>query len=290
MPYDINTPRPSDLPSDSQEELLENFHVLPQIYGKDHIPFGDSISAATSANPCVVTVPNHNFVNGDILTINNLKGTNLENQIESWSVNGQSSAITVSGDDITLSTIDSSNEPPYIENTGDVYAAAKTNFYGTHKKLTFFDAFPFPNLGNPYLSIALQQAERYVYTGEPPVPTQPSLIDVLDLFFQNTATSTQRLTGSALKPFYIPNKTFIQRGIVTPWNVIINFGTNINITTSPETIEFPDEFKYKTTHYFTVATQTFVGGQPFISNTTLNGFDVTQTGGSRSFSYMSWGV
>jgi hypothetical protein len=301
-PYSLNSPLPLNRPNNTQEDHLNAFKSLNIQYGVDHIPFGNVITIATLANPCVVTVPNNRFLTGWSVIIQNMKGLNDEGETVYWSVNDQTAVITVSGDEITLTGIDTSNEDTYIADSGAITVTATGGqpFYGLHKQITFSNPIPNPDITFSGINAILFQKTTSQFTGT------FSEEDKNNLFFQSQLATLFQLTGSDIEKkeiavdIGVPGQfTTYLYGFKTPFGITINFGFAVGfgdpIDTNPR--QFDLAIPYTSTHYFTVLTEDDRIGSSSermkVTNTTLNQFEVTlgnfKGSASRFFSFLSWG-
>lgn len=229
MTYNPNIPQSPDLPSDSQPDIESNFLSLNQVFGEDHIPFGNLIEDATLATPCVVTSTNHRLTTADTVTVFNMEGITTAGVRQDWSINSTLFVVTVI--DVDNFSLDGSNttaEPAYIANSGDFTSAALP--YGEHTK----NFFPSPILNPPN-----RNNPKTAYFSQ-------NIDNLAELFFQNdiTADDVFRLTNipiTAKQIFTALDGTQLGKGVgfVTPWNIIINFGQVQAIRALPFTHEYP---------------------------------------------------
>lgn len=219
MTYNPNIPQPPDLPSDSQPDILTDFLSLNEVFGVDHIPFGNSIEEATLANPCVCTSTNHRLTTGDTVTVYNMEGIDLISVREDWVINNTSFTVTVIDEDtFSLDGSDSTTYPVYIPNSGDFSSTDLP--YGYHTKNFFpttrLDA---PNLTSPKSSYFPQNVEN-----------------LAQLFFQNGATAADKVP---LTQVNTTTQTIDGRGFITPWGLIINMGTVVARSSGFSTFNYP---------------------------------------------------
>lgn len=214
MTYNPNIPQGPDLPSDSQPDINSNFLSLNQVFGEDHIPFGNLIEEATLATPCVLTSTNHRLTTADTVTVFNMEGITTGGVRQDWSINSTLFVVTVIDEDtFSLDGSNTTDEPPYIANSGDFTSAELP--YGEHTK-NFFPS-PLlnpPNRNNPKSAYFTQNIDN-----------------LAQLFFQNDGTEDDvvqlsnlpisgRVIWRALDNSLL-GKGF---GFTTPWNIIVNFG------------------------------------------------------------------
>lgn len=222
-PYNPRNPLPFNIPADSQADLLGNFQALDSYFGVDHVPFGNSIESATSANPCAIKSTNHGLTSGNTVFIDALKG--LLFGVESlWTINGNSyTATVVDGDNFTIN-VNTTAQNPYIANSGCFSCA--TLPYGYHKKVSLLAPLPSdPGLTSPQTSVYT----KFLNAKD----TEP------ELFFQNGTTAA--LVKSLSRQTIV--QTSAGRGVKTPWGIILNFGqvpcTGVLAT---DTFSFPIPF------------------------------------------------
>lgn len=223
MTYNPFIPQPPDLPSDSQGDILSNFNLINNFFGVDHVPFGNSIQAATQASPIVITSPIHRLTTGDTVTVTSMRGTTPELVIEDWPINGISFTVTVIDSNIfSLNGSNGTTYPPYIPNTGDF--SSPDIDYGFHLKTYFPQAIP----GDP--------------NRQPPISAYYTKLDVNNvpnLFFQNGALAS---LVKQLSDLQIANETSTGRGFKTPWGMIINMGMVRGTARNFITYNFPTPF------------------------------------------------
>ncbi len=213
MTYNPNIPQAPDLPSDSQPDIDSNFISLNQVFGVDHIPFGNLIEAATLAAPCVITSTNHRLTTADTVTVFNMEGITTAGVREDWSINGTLFIVTVVDDDtFSLDGSNTATEPVYLANSGDFTSAALP--YGNHTK-NFFPSPVFnpPNRANP----------KSAYFSQ-------NIMNIAELFFQNDQTVNDifPLTNIPISATTLYNiaGTALGKGLgfTTPWGITLNFG------------------------------------------------------------------
>ncbi len=215
MSYDPNNPLPQDIPNDSQSVFMDNFETLNNFFGVNHIPFGNSIFSATSANPCVIVSENHRLANGENISIFALTGLNDAGVVTDWSINGNSYNITLIDDDTFSIPVDTTSEPAYISNSGNFLSNNAGYGYGYHKLINFSKLYPNPaSVFAPKSSIFTKNIEyKWPGTLEP--------ITELVSFFKNNANSEVQLTG-----FLLQGDTFETLGFNLPWNLKVNLGSS----------------------------------------------------------------
>lgn len=270
MTYNTLTPLPPDIPADGQPEFLSNFGLLNDFFGIDHTPFAQVITDATSANPCVITSPGHKLTGG-MMTPVTMDGEAL-GVISPWSING--SAFTVSNitDDTFEINADTTNEKPYIANTGAFQATQKS--YGFHKQITFGS----PNAVDPNLS----KTNSSLYT-KTITPIDSELDPYIAAFFQNDRVDPKQLTDLVVveEVFNIQNN---MKGVKTPWGLTINFGNVVPFwLTSPSFLTFELAIPYTVAHYSTIIIPNTTGflnktSSPQVENLQLNSFDARVVG------------
>ncbi len=228
MTYNPNIPQAPDLPSDSQPDIDSNFISLNQVFGEDHIPFGNLIEEATLAAPCVITSVNHRLTTADTVTVFNMEGITTGGAREDWSINGTLFVVTVVDDDtFSLDGSNTATEPTYLTNSGDFTSAALP--YGEHTK-NFFPS-PIlnpPNRANPKTAYFTQNIQN-----------------LAELFFQNDETDADifQLTNiplGATTLYRALDNSQIGKGIgfTTPWGMIINFGQVLTLAGLPFTLNY----------------------------------------------------
>lgn len=223
MTYNPFIPLPPDLPSDSQGDILSNFNLINRFFGVDHVPFGNSIEAATLSNPIVITSTNHRLTTGNTVTVTSMQGLTDEQVIEFWPINGSAFTVTViDANTFSLDASDSTAYPPYIPNTGDF--VSPNIDYGFHLK-TYF-----PN------GIAADPNRAAPISGYYP---KLNINNVPELFFQNstTAASVKQLVNLG-----IANQTSAGQGFKTPWGMIINMGMVLGVSGNFTTYNFPTPY------------------------------------------------
>lgn len=288
MTYNPGTPLPQDIPADSQDEFLTNFDELNEIYGINHIPFGNTIVSATTANPCVMVSPNHRLTSGDSITLYTLDGLNAETGKEPWPINGNTYAganLTVIDANSFSINQDTSTFDPYIESSGNFLCNEADYGYGMHKFINFAQKLTAgPGRAAPLSALYTRQVERQSLNYPFDKITQTSL------YFQNNVANEYQLTNNT-----IINETGSIKGYGwrTPWGTIINFwnwqsfGAN-----SPATVVVSLPIPYSTTHYFTLVTP-IIRGNLRVTAKTLTDFTVAKAGSGPSnghtFSYLSMG-
>ncbi len=217
--YNPNIPQPRDLPSDSQSDFDTNFLSLNEVFGEDHVPFGNIIEAATIAAPIVITSTTHRLTTGNSVTVFNMEGTNDVGVREDWPINGTTFTVTVIDDNtFSLDGSDSTTFPTYLANSGDFSSISIP--YGNHTK----NFFPSPQLNPPN-----RASPKSAYFSQEVV--NENSLNQTELFFQNgeTLADIVQLTN-------IPSSPIVQyrnlagvsigngRGFITPWGTIVNFG------------------------------------------------------------------
>lgn len=223
MTYNPNIPQAFDLPSDSQADIESNFLRLNEVFGQDHIPFGNLIEEATQAAPIVCTSTNHRLTSGDTVTVFNMEGLTNLNVREDWPINGNSFTVTVIDENtFSLDASDSTTYPTYLPNSGDFSSPALP--YGYHTK----NFFPTPRLNPPS-----RAAPRSAYFTQ-------NIENLAELFFQNGASLEDIVQ---LTDIQIAAQTTAGWGFTTPWGLRINIGDVIGIATAFTTYNFPLPFQ-----------------------------------------------
>jgi len=229
MTYNPNIPQPPDLPSDNQPDINSNFLVLNQVFGEDHIPFGNLIEEATLATPSVLTSTNHRLTTGDTVTVFNMEGITDGGVRTNWSINSMLFTVTVIDENIF--SLDGSNttaEPTYIANSGDFSSLALP--YGQHTKNFFPSTLENPpNRNNPKSAYFTQ-----------------NINNLAELFFQNNGTADDvfQLTNipvAGREIFRALDNKQLGKGVGfrTPWNIIVNFGQVQTVKGLPFTLNYP---------------------------------------------------
>ncbi len=220
--YNPRIPQATDIPSDSQEVIESNFLSLNEVYGEDHVPFGNLIEEATLAAPIVITSTNHRLTTGNTVTVFNMEGLNDKNVPEDWTINGSASVVTVIDDDtFSLDGSDSTTFPTYISNSGDFSSVSLP--YGSHTK----NFFPVTQQNSP--NLAAPRSSYFTQTVE----------NLGELFFQNGNTLAALLQMTNLP---ISENTTEGFGFVTPWGVIINIGQITADNSQFRTFNYPLAF------------------------------------------------
>jgi hypothetical protein len=302
MTYSTNSPQATDIPADSQSEFLTDFQLLNSIFGVDHIPFGNVITAATRANPCKVTSPNHRLTTGATVTVYRMKGTNSLGQPEAWSINGSTFTVTVvDANNFTLNGLDSSAFDSYIADTGD-YLVTSSYPYGFHKKVSFLEPLTNnPGLVSPQCSIytkMLSEISRVFRPKDQQTGFKSESTPFLNLKFQNgnTQANSTYLTGCDLKFNNLSQVTpFIsgtQFGFKTPFGLTFNVGRVFVLSNGTHTV--PNVVNYDSVHYTTVfANDAFSTGVTRVTVLNLSNFQFTASGlvspNSNAFYYLSVG-
>jgi hypothetical protein len=220
--YNPFIPQPPDLPSDSQPDMDSNFLRLNQVFGVDHIPFGNLIENATSASPIVITSAIHRLVTGNTVTVFNMEGINDLGVKEEWPINGLSFVVTVIDENsFSLDGSNGTTYPPYIPNSGDFSSAQLP--YGYHLK-TFLNntqASP-PNRTRPRSAYYTQDIEN-----------------LAQLFYQNGPTAADIWQLTNIEEVI---QTDTGWGFRTPWGFIINMGQVVAPTVNFKRYFFPLAF------------------------------------------------
>lgn len=223
-------PQGPDIPADSQDEFLSNFQLLNQYFGVDHVPFGNTISFATNANPCVCTSSDHGLSNGDTVYISHF-GSLVGDLIQLWNINGGPYTVTVIDINTFSINADASANPVYYPNSGAFVASSIK--YGFHKKTYFPNVQSFLPNDNP-----LRPSPYSAYYSK--AQKNPSIkddINLAELFFQKTVGIEDQLTNLNL----VEVNTNFGKGVKTPWGLIINFG-QITFKSSPQVYDLPIPF------------------------------------------------
>ena len=233
--YNPGTPQPPDLPSDSQDDFVTNFDVINQFFGVDHIPFGNTVSFATNANPCVCTSAAHGLTTGNTVNIVHFC-SEVGDVLVPWNINGGPYVVTVIDVNTFSINADASANPTYFPNSG---AFSSPNFnYGFHKK-TFFPTVlgagpnTTPPRGNPY-SAYYSKAQEYID------PIDKLKKSAAQLFFQNNVGASFERQLTELN--FVERETANGKGVITPWGLIINFG-QITFEATTQTYTLPIPFK-----------------------------------------------
>lgn len=279
--YNPGTPLPLEIPADSQDQFLDNFQFINNIFGVNHIPFGNTIVNATRGNPTIITSPNHRLATGDNITVYTMDGLDPETGRQPWSINGTPYNVTVPGiigDPTTFSIpVDTTNEPPYIANTGDftVNLTVDPNGYGygLHKLINFSGSRIPPGRNAPIASLFNQTITR----------KQPNQIDftALQLLFENNPAALFQLTdmgsyrredrGIGTAPF---TSNVQQTSFRTPWGITINMGSIGVLAPAVQPPLITYLIPYTTTNFFTIATL----DQTAATIKTGNGVRITTSG------------
>src|SRR5690554_2263829 len=124
MVYNPLVPQPSDIPANSQDDFLINFSLINELYGVDHVPFGNSIETASLDTQCTMTSPNHRLKPDSSITIFSLDGINSLGVKEAWPINGMTfdgtlGELIIIDENTFILDVDSTNFPVYIEGSGD---------------------------------------------------------------------------------------------------------------------------------------------------------------------------
>lgn len=223
--YNPRIPQAPDLPSDSQPDIDSNFLSLNEVYGEDHIPFGNLIEEATLAAPIFITSTNHRLTTGNTVTMFNMEGITDNNVREDWTINGSAFVVTVIDDDtFSLDGSDSTTFPTYISNSGDFSSVSLP--YGSHTK----NFFPTPQLNPPN-----RVAPKSAYFTQ-------NIENLAELFFQNGNTLADVFQITNLPISATTTEGF---GFVTPWGWIVNMGEitidNLGFTTFDYPLAFTSE-------------------------------------------------
>lgn len=210
MTYDPGTPQASDIPAASQGEFFDNFLLLNQFFGNDHIPFGNVITSATNAFPVVCKSPNHGLTSGNTITVSHMCYLNQDGILEPWPINGGPYVVTVI-DPNTFSFNQSSVDlGTYYPNSG-AFVCQQFN-YGFHTKNYFpFTQVSDPNLAPPYSSFYPKTTTLMIST---------KTVEVPNLFFNNGVGSSfvSQLTQI---PFRSTKRGI---GFKSPWGITFNMG------------------------------------------------------------------
>jgi hypothetical protein len=235
-PYNPGTPQPPDIPNESQDDFLMNFEIINSSFGVDHVAFGNTVTFATSANPCVCTSPNHGLQSGNTVNIVHFCSL-IGDVLVPWSINGGPYTVTVIDANTFSMAVNASTQAPYFPNSG---AFSSTNFnYGFHKKNFFPDVLSqgpntSPPRGAPY-SAYYSKSQEYID------PKDMIKKFSAQLWFQNNvgASFEKQLTNLPI----VSTSNTNGKGIVTPWGLIINFGQISPLFLASPPIDFPIPFK-----------------------------------------------
>lgn len=289
MSYFPSIPQPDDIPADSQDEFLTNYGTLNEEFGINHIPFGNTVTSATLANPSVITSVNHRLITGDTVTFYHMFGINTNVGRIPWpdTINGVNFAITKIDDDSFSIPLDTSSFDPYEASSGN-YLVTSAYSYGFHTKLNIPNALlNSPNLVSPKSSIYTKVIEKTYVRGKFPNFTN-EVISSIELFFQNANSGEKQLTNNNMIPKFQGTQ-----GLTLPWGVILNF--NFATVGGQNQTVFSYAVPYTTTNYFTIATYRTESENPATSNdirvtsSTLADFTVNRRPGA-VFSFFSMGV
>jgi hypothetical protein len=289
MTYNPNTPLPQEIPAESQSRFLDNFTLLNQYFGRDHVPFGNVISNATLAAPCVITSASHGLSTGNTVTIYDISGLQGNSAVQ-WPIDGSSVTITViDADTFSLNASDSTLYPPYIDGTGNF--SSPSYLYGYHTHITY----PTPLKADPPITTSggssLYQKVFIPPPGKQPsrrgdlffeTQISPSIVDQLTRLFVNTQSSSAGTNYS----------------IVTPWGVIFNFGkTSHEEFTGPITVNFKSP--YTATNFgviISLSSGIFGDAELGVNSTSLTNFSFTSRNESEfsdfneAINYISIGI
>lgn len=290
--YDPGTPQAPDIPANNQDEFLNNFQSLNTYFGVDHIPFGNVVTFATNANPCVCTSPLHGLVNGDVLTISHFSSL-VDDIIQLWDINGGPYIVTVIDPNTFSINANASANPTYLADSGSFFAASFP--YGQHKKITFPQVQlqgpnTSPPLGSPYSAVYSKEIEK-----------------LANLFFQNgVGANFEKLFMNLPIVEFVESVTPILtnsgKGFKTPWGITINTGFAVSRALSPITynlaIPFTSNFFaiIATVENFNSPTNGSLNAQLLASGVGLNQFSIAMKSISplsqiiANFNYMAIGV
>jgi hypothetical protein len=233
-PYNPGTPQPPDIPNESQDDFLMNFEIINSSFGVDHVAFGNTVTFATSANPCVCTSPNHGLQSGNTVNIVHFCSL-IGDVLVPWSINGGPYTVTVIDANTFSMAVNASTQAPYFPNSGAFYSP---NFnYGFHKKNFFPDVLSqgpntSPPRGAPY-SAYYSKSQEYID------PKDMIKKFAAQLWFQNNvgASFEKQLTDLPI----VSTSNTNGKGVLTPWGIKINFG-ELSLTTSSQTFDLPIPF------------------------------------------------
>lgn len=285
MSYFPGIPQPDDIPADSQDEFLINYGTLNNVFGVNHIPFGNTVVSATNANPCVITSTNNRLVDGDQVTFYHMYGINSNGIRVIWpdTINGVNFVVTkIVGDDDSFSIpLDTSSYDTYEPSSGN-YLVTSSYPYGYHTLINLLQPIANnPNLNSPNSSLFSKQITDIFPRTIIPIPLISN-----ELFFQNNNSSTYQLTNNNLK------RNTLSYSFISPWGIIINMFPVISV---PSNVSPPIVFNYgipyTTTNYFTIAnyrSKRSSSDDINIITSDLSSFTVSAVPGE-SFSYISMG-
>jgi len=236
MTYTPSTPQALDLPSDSQDEFLENFQKIQSAYRENHTALSSTVQHATRQNPTVITSRKHGLLPLGLssITLTNMRGLKPDGTQIPWGnknidgddpVNGNTYVITYIDPDTFTIPVNASQFTEYVDDSGAYIANTKQ--YGTHKRIVFTS----PQKGTPTLT----PPDSSLYT--------KLIKKVSQLFFSNdVTTSSEVILTNLLKSSYFgsnENGSFLQ----TPWGLIINFSAvRFRSGSSGNPITFPKAF------------------------------------------------
>lgn len=281
MTYSFNEPQATDIPAVSQGSFLTNFGLINQIFGINHIPFGNVIQLATNDNPCTFFSQNNRLNSGDTITISHLYGINENGVRSEWSINGNSYIVTVVDEDMFSIPVDTSSFDPYEANSGDFTCTIGdlADTYGFHTEINFGNNATPPNRSPPISALYTKETtENFQPFGQTSIEKKSN-----KLFFQNSSANEYQLTGASFTRLInnsIGVRFISSRGFITPWNLVVNFGVGF-LANGVASASFPLAKTYTTTHYCTIITPTAgTGTSPTlkVSSTSLTDFNISASG------------
>ena len=229
-PYDPGTPQPSDIPADSQDDFVSNFHTINSQYSVDHYPFAGSVDNATSTNPIIITSPNHHLVNGNSVTFS--KCQDLTGA--SWPLNSQTAVVTVLNANQFSVPINGTTYPTYKPFTGEFQNTDSTSL-GLHVRTFLANV-----LAKGPLDGATSANQSAYYSKENYKRYGKDKLYLPNLFFQNVVGNTQPET--CLTNIETTAENDNGRAYALPWGMTIQFG-GVTINPGPlQTFKLPVAF------------------------------------------------
>ena len=271
MSYKPSVPRPNDIHADSQPIFMTNFKQMNDIYGVDHVKFGNTVETATLEPILFLRSANHGLTSGDTIKFYNLQGRNSVGQIVPWTINNIAYVVTVTTVNTFTVPVDSSGFDTYIPSSGsfDVTSAFK---YGLHKKLSFPSPLSTnPNRASPISSIYPRSTDETFFSTSITEPYKNKSFQnilkydkkkITNLIWQNNSSSTDSklLTGIEID-YTVP--TIYQNSILNQFSFRTSFGLTFNMGLINLAFDTPVVFNlkktYTTTHFTTVLTRSDPG-------------------------------